>query len=100
MIPLSHGLILSSILLILGLTSLLIHKNILLILISLEIMINAVALALVTVGSYWNQVDGQIMYILVITLGASESGIGLALLVQCYRRFKTLNINKLSEMHG
>ncbi|ANF16959.1 NADH:ubiquinone oxidoreductase subunit K [Buchnera aphidicola (Schlechtendalia chinensis)] len=100
MIPLSHALILSSILLILGLTSLLIQKNILLMLISLEIMINAVALALVVVGSYWNQVDGQIMYILIITLGASESGIGLALLVKCYKRFKTLNINKLSEMHG
>ncbi|XBC38327.1 MAG: NADH-quinone oxidoreductase subunit NuoK [Buchnera aphidicola (Floraphis choui)] len=100
MISLFHGLALSSILLILGLISLLIHKNVLFMLISLEIMINAVALASVVVGSYWNQVDGQIMYILIITFGASESGIGLALLVQCYRQFRTLNIDKLSEMHG
>lgn len=100
MIPLSHGLMLSSTLLILGLMSLMMHKNILFMLISLEIMINAVALALVVVGSYWNQVDGQIMYILILTLGASESGIGLVLLVQCYRQFKTLNVDKLSEMHG
>ncbi|QCI23190.1 NADH-quinone oxidoreductase subunit NuoK [Buchnera aphidicola] len=100
MISLFHGLVLSSILLILGLISLIMHRNILFMLISLEIMINAVSLALVVVGSYWNQVDGQIMYILILTLGASESGIGLALLVQCYRQFKTLDINKLSEMHG
>ncbi|XBC40891.1 MAG: NADH-quinone oxidoreductase subunit NuoK [Buchnera aphidicola (Nurudea yanoniella)] len=100
MIPLFHGLFLSSVLLILGFLSLIIHKNILCMLISLEIMLNAAALALVVVGSYWNQVDGQIMYILIVTLGASESGIGLALLIQCYRKFKTLNIDKLSEMHG
>ncbi|XBC37803.1 MAG: NADH-quinone oxidoreductase subunit NuoK [Buchnera aphidicola (Meitanaphis elongallis)] len=100
MIPLSHCLILPSILLILGLISLVMHKSILFMLISLEIMINAAALALVVVGSYWNQVDGQIMYILIVTLGAAESGIGLALLVQCYRQFKTANIDKLSEMHG
>ncbi|XBC39375.1 MAG: NADH-quinone oxidoreductase subunit NuoK [Buchnera aphidicola (Nurudea shiraii)] len=100
MISLFHGLILSSILLMLGFLSLIIHKNLLFMLISLEIMINAVSLALVTVGSYWNQVDGQIMYILILTVGASESGIGLALLIQCYRKLKTLDVDKLSEMHG
>ncbi|AAO26886.1 NADH dehydrogenase I chain K [Buchnera aphidicola str. Bp (Baizongia pistaciae)] len=100
MIPLSHGLILAFFLFSLGFVSLVMHKNILFMLISLEIMINSAALALVVVGNYWNQVDGQIMYILILTLGASESSIGLALLIQCYRHFKTLNIDKLSEMNG
>ena len=100
MIPLFHGLVLVSILFVLGLISLIMHKNILFMLISLEIMINAVALGLIIVSNYWNQIDGQIRYILILTIGASESSVGLALLIQCYKRFKTLNIDNLSEMSG
>ncbi|QCI19741.1 MAG: NADH-quinone oxidoreductase subunit NuoK [Buchnera aphidicola (Brevicoryne brassicae)] len=100
MISLFHGLFLSLVLFLLGLTSLIVRRNILFILISLEIMMNAVGLALIVVGSYWQQADGQIMYIFVITLAATEAGIALALLLQFYRRQKTLNIDILSEMHG
>ncbi|CAL4320270.1 NADH-quinone oxidoreductase subunit K [Buchnera aphidicola (Protaphis terricola)] len=100
MISLFHCLFLSLILFTLGLTSLIVRRNVLFILISLEIMMNAVALALVTVGSYWKQPDGQIMYMLTITLAASEASIALALLLQLYRTRKTLNINVLSEMSG
>jgi NADH-quinone oxidoreductase subunit K len=100
MISLFQGLFLSLVLFVLGLTSLMIRRNILFILISLEIMINAVGLALVCAGSYWQQPDGQIMYIFVITLAASEASIALALLLQFYKRQKTLNVDILSEMHG
>lgn len=100
MISLFHGLFLSLILFILGLTSLMFRRSILFILISLEIMMNSVGLALIVVGSYWQQVDGQIMYIFVITLAASEAGIALALLLQFYKRQKILNVDILSEMHG
>lgn len=100
MISLFHGLFLSLILFILGLTSLMIRRNILFLLISLEIMINAVGLALIIVGSYWKQVDGQIMYIFTITLAAAEASIALALLLQFYKRNKTLNIDILNEMKG
>jgi NADH-quinone oxidoreductase subunit K len=67
-------------------------------LISLEIMMNAAGLALIVVSSYWQQPDGQIMYILAITLAASEASIALSLLLQLYRYKKTLNIDVLSEM--
>ncbi|QCI25384.1 NADH-quinone oxidoreductase subunit NuoK [Buchnera aphidicola (Sitobion avenae)] len=100
MISLFHGLFLSLILFILGLTSLIVRRNILFILISLEIMMNSAGLALIVVGSYWHQPDGQIMYIFAITLAASEASIALALLLQLYRRNKTLNIDILSEMNG
>ena len=100
MIPLQHGLILAAILFVLGLTGLLIRRNLLFMLISLEIMINAAALALVVAGSYWQQPDGQVMYILAITLAAAEASIGLALLLQMYRRRQTLNIDTVSEMRG
>ena len=79
MIPLTHGLILAAILFVLGLTGLVIRRNLLFMLISLEIMINAAALAFVVAGSYWGQADGQIMYILAISLAAAEASIGLAL---------------------
>lgn len=100
MIPLEHGLILAAILFALGLTGLLIRRNLLFILISLEIMINAVALAFVVAGSFWQQPDGQVMYILVISLAAAEASIGLALLLQLHRRRQTLNVDSVSEMRG
>ncbi|WP_367680622.1 NADH-quinone oxidoreductase subunit NuoK [Candidatus Fukatsuia anoeciicola] len=100
MIPLQHSLILATILFILGLTGLLIRRNLLFILISLEIMINGAALIFVAAGSYWCQPDGQIMYIFAISLAAVEASIGLALLLQFYRCRHTLNIDILSEMRG
>lgn len=100
MIPLEHGLLLAAILFVLGLTGLIIRRNLLFMLISLEIMVNAAALAFVVAGSYWNQPDGQVMYILAISLAAAEASIGLALLLQLYRRRQTLNIDTISEMRG
>lgn len=100
MIPLTHGLILAAILFVLGLTGLVIRRNLLFMLISTEIMINAAALAFVVAGSYWGQADGQIMYILAISLAAAEASIGLALLLQLHRRRQNLNIDSVSELRG
>lgn len=100
MIPLHHGLILAAVLFILGFTCLVIRRNLLFMLIGLEVMINAAALAFVVGGSYWNQPDGQVMYILAISLAAAEASIGLALLLQLHRRRQDLDIDKVSEMRG
>lgn len=100
MIPLSHGLILAAILFVLGLTGMMIRRNLLFMLLGLEIMINASALAFIVAGSYWGQAEGQVMYILAITLTAAEASIGLALLLQLHRRRGTLDIDTVSEMHG
>lgn len=100
MIPLSHGLTLAAFLFVLGLTGMIIRRNLLFMLLGLEIMINASALAFVVAGSYWGQEDGQVMYILTITLAAAEASVGLALLLQLHRRRCTLDIDTVSEMHG
>ncbi|CAK9885440.1 MAG: NADH-quinone oxidoreductase subunit K [Candidatus Erwinia impunctatus] len=100
MIPLQYGLILAAMLFVIGLTGVVVRRNILFMLISVEIMINAAALAFVVAGSYWGSADGQIMFILAITLAAAEASIGLALLVQLHRRSQNLNIDKISEMRG
>ncbi len=100
MIPMEHGLALAAILFATGFAGLLVRRNILFVLMSLEVMMNATALAFVVAGSRWVQPDGQVMFILVITLAAAEASIGLAILLQLYRRFNTLDVDAASEMRG
>jgi NADH-quinone oxidoreductase subunit K len=99
-IPMEHGLALAALLFSLGLIGLMVRRNILFVLMSLEVMMNATALAFVVAGSRWVQADGQVMFILVITLAAAEASIGLAILLQLYRRFNTLDVDAASEMRG
>jgi NADH-quinone oxidoreductase subunit K len=99
-IPLEHGLAVAGVLFCLGLAGLLVRRNILFVLMSLEVMMNSAALAFVVAGSRWAQPDGQVMFILVISLAAAEASIGLAILLQLYRRFHTLDIDAASEMRG
>ena len=99
-IPMEHGLALAGVLFSIGLLGLMVRRNILFVLMSLEVMMNAAALAFVVAGARWLQADGQIMYILVITLAAAEASIGLAILLQLHRRFNTLDIDAASEMRG
>ncbi len=99
-IPLEHGLGVAAFLFIIGLTGIMVRRNILFLLMSIEIMMNATALAFVVGGSRWAQPDGQIMFILILTLAAAEAAVGLALVIQFYRRYKSLDIDTASEMRG
>ena len=81
-IPLEHGLALAGALFALGLVGLMVRRNILFVLMSLEIMMNAAALAFVVAGSRWGAPDGQVMFILVLSLAAAEASIGLAILLE------------------
>lgn len=99
-IPMEHGLILSAILFALGLYGVMVRRNLMFMLMSLEIMMNAAALAFVLGGSIWGQPDGQVMFILILTLAAAEASIGLAIVLQFYHRFHHLDVDAASEMHG
>ena len=99
-IPIEHGLILASILFSVGLIGVLTRRNIVFVLMSLEIMLNASALAFIVAGSRWGQADGQVMFIMILTLAAAEGAIGLGLIIQMFRQFKTIDINVLSNMKG
>tara|TARA_R110002050_G_scaffold85133_4_gene181705 strand:+ start:475 stop:783 length:309 start_codon:yes stop_codon:yes gene_type:complete len=99
-IPLSHVLILASILFTIGFVGVIVRKNTLFILMSLEVMLNAVGVAFIGAGSVWQQADGQVMFILVLTLAAAEVAVGLALLIQMQKRFKSLDIDLLSKLKG
>lgn len=99
-IPLEHGLLLAGILFGLGLIGLLVRRNLIFILMSLEIMLNAAGLAFIVAGSWHGQPDGQVMFLFILTMTAAEAAIGLALVVQLHYYFKTLDADVVSRMWG
>lgn len=100
MIPLELGLGLAVVLFGLGLIGVLVRRNIVFILLSIEIMLNACGLAFVTVGSCLNQPDGQVMFFFILTMAAAEVAVGLGLVLQMYHKFKTLDTDSANRMRG
>jgi NADH-quinone oxidoreductase subunit K len=99
-LPLDQALIAATALFLIGLFGVLVRKNIVFILMSIELMLNAAGLAFVAAGSRWNQADGQVMLIFVLATAAAEVAVGLTLVLQLYRQFKTLDVDAASEMRG
>ncbi|PSR52586.1 NADH-quinone oxidoreductase subunit NuoK [Adhaeribacter arboris] len=99
-IPMEHGLVLAGILFMLGLISVLIRRNIIFMLVSVEIMLNAAGLAFIVAGARWAQPEGQVMFIFIITMAAAEVSVGLALILQLYHQLKTLDSDAANQMHG
>ncbi len=99
-IPMEHVLILAMLLFSCGLLGLMLRRNIIFMLMSLEVMLNAAALVFVAAGSYWNQADGQIIYMLILSVAAAEVAVGLGLVLQIQRRFKTLDMDEATRMRG
>ncbi|HEX5545685.1 MAG TPA: NADH-quinone oxidoreductase subunit NuoK [Nitrospira sp.] len=96
----THALILAMILFCLGLIGVLMRRNILYMLLSIEIMLNAAGLAFIAAGARWGQADGQIMYLLILTLAAAEVSVALGIVLQVSSRFQTLDADAISEMKG
>lgn len=92
--------LLAGILMVLGVIGVVIRKNILFILMSVEVMMNAAGLAFIAGGSRWGQADGQVMFIFILAVAAAEVAIGLAMILQVYHQHKSLDIDKLREMNG
>jgi NADH-quinone oxidoreductase subunit K len=98
---LSHqALLLAGVLLVLGLAGVLVRRNVVFVLLSIEVMLNAAGLAFVAAGSAWAQADGQVMLFFVLTMAAAEVSVGLALLLLLYQRFRTLDVDAAGEMRG
>lgn len=99
-IPLQHVLLLAALLFSLGLMGLMLRRNIIFMLMSLEVMLNAAALAFVAAGANWGQADGQVVFLLILSVAAAEVAVGLGLVLQIQRRFKTLNMDTTNRMRG
>jgi NADH-quinone oxidoreductase subunit K len=92
--------LLAAALFVLGIVGVIIRKDIIFMLLSVEIMLNASGLAFIAAGAKWGQPEGQIMFIFILAMAAAEVSIGLALILQVYHQHKSLNIDMLKEMNG
>ncbi len=99
-VPLEHGLLLASALFALGLLGFLVRRNLIIMLVCVEIMLNAAGLAFVMAGAHWGQVDGQIMFIFILTMAAAEVAVGLAIILQFHWRYQSLDVDQASSMKG
>ena len=84
----------------LGLIGLLVRRNVIFMLMSIEIMLNAAGLAFIVAGSRWGQADGQVMFMFILAMAAAEVAVGLALILQMSQRLKTLDVDMASQMRG
>ena len=91
MIPLEHYLVVSAILFAIGTAGVFLRKNLITILLSIEIMLNAVNLTFVAFGRSLGAVDGQIITFFVMTVAAAEAAVGLAIIIALYRHRESLN---------
>jgi NADH-quinone oxidoreductase subunit K len=99
-IPMTHGLTVAGLLFSLGLAGVLVRRNIIFILMSIEVMLNAAGLAFVVAGSRWGQTDGQIMFLFILAMAAAEVAVGLALVLQLYHRLGTLDADAAATLRG
>ncbi|MEH6466058.1 MAG: NADH-quinone oxidoreductase subunit NuoK [Porticoccus sp.] len=99
-IPLDHVLLLASLLFICGLLGLMMRRNVIFILISLEVMLNSSAVAFVAAGARWGQADGQIIFMLILAVAAAEVAVGLGLVIQIQRRLKSLDMDDADRLRG
>lgn len=99
-IPLEHVMALAATLFLIGLVGVLVRRNLIFLLMSLEIMMNACGLAFIAAGARWGAPDGQIMYMLILALAAAEVAVALGLLLQLERRLGSLDIDAASELQG
>jgi NADH-quinone oxidoreductase subunit K len=100
MITLGHYLILSGFIFTLGALGVLIRRNVLIILMSVELMLNAANLALIAFSRYKGMVEGQVIVLIVIVVAAAEAAVGLALLVEVFRQRRSVDLPGFNILKG
>lgn len=99
-VPINHVMLLAGTLFSCGMMGLMLRRNIIFMLMSLEVMLNAAALAFVAAGARWSQPDGQVIFMLILTIAAAEVAVGLGLVLQIQRRFKTLDMDQAKRLRS
>ncbi|MFI5182183.1 MAG: NADH-quinone oxidoreductase subunit NuoK [Thermoanaerobaculia bacterium] len=100
MVPLTHYLALSFLLFILGVVGVLVRRNLLTVLMSIELMLNAVNLNLVAFSRQLGDLTGQVFTVFIIAVAAGEAAIGLAIIISLYRLKGSVNLDDAAEMKG
>lgn len=100
-VPLEHILVLAAVLFFLGMGGLLAWRtNLIMMLVSIEVMLNAVMLVFVAGSARWGNADGQIFAIFIMALTSAEVSLALAMVVYLHRRKRTVNTDMFNEMKG
>lgn len=100
MVPLNWYLMLSAVVFMVGVFGFLTRRNIIIMFISVELMLNAVNISLVAFSHYLQDMRGQILVIFIITVAAAEAVIGLAIIIALFRNKDTVHVDEMSEMKG
>jgi NADH-quinone oxidoreductase subunit K len=98
MVPLYYYLVLSSIVFMLGVVGVLIRRNIIIILLSIELMFNAANINFVAFAHYLQSINGQVFVFFVMTVAAAEVAIGLAIIIAVYRHREIVNVEQINLM--
>ncbi|MAE74911.1 MAG: NADH-quinone oxidoreductase subunit NuoK [Bdellovibrionaceae bacterium] len=99
-VGLNHYLFLSALLFSVGMMTVLLRRNLIVMLMGIELMLNAVNLSFVAFSHYTQNLNGQIMVFFVMTVAAAEAGVGLALAVNVFKKFKEINIQQFEKLKG
>jgi NADH-quinone oxidoreductase subunit K len=92
--------LLAGVLFALGLTGIVVRRNLLFMLMSVEIMLNAAGLAFVAAGARWGHADGQVMFLFILSMAAAEVSVGLALLLRIQHRLGAVDADAAAHMRG
>jgi NADH-quinone oxidoreductase subunit K len=98
--PMEYGLVLAAVLFLIGLGGVLVRRNLIMVLASIDIMLNAAGLAFVVAGARWGKADGQVMFLFILAMAAAEVSVGLALTLRFRQLFKRLDIDEADRMRG
>ncbi len=99
-VPLEYGLVLAAVLFVIGLGGVLVRRNLIIVLASIEIMLNSAGLAFVVAGARWGKADGQVMFLFILAMAAAEVSVGLALALRFRQLFGRLDVDEADRMKG
>jgi NADH-quinone oxidoreductase subunit K len=99
MTPVSYVMVLSGILFAIGVLGVLIRRNIIVMFMSIELMLNAVNLSFIGLSQRIGSIDGQVIVFFVITVAAAEAAVGLGIIISLFRNRATVNANELNLLH-
>ncbi|MEN8263256.1 MAG: NADH-quinone oxidoreductase subunit NuoK [Nitrospirota bacterium] len=100
MVPLSWYIILSGVMFSIGVFGFLARRNLIIIFMSIELMLNSVNVSLVAFSHYLQSINGQILVFFIITVAAAEAAIGLAILIAFYKNNPTIKVDEINLMKG
>jgi NADH-quinone oxidoreductase subunit K len=100
MIPLNWYISLSAVVFIVGVAGFLMRRNIIIMFMSIELMLNAVNISLVSFSHYLNDMKGQVMVFFIIAVAAAEAAIGLGIIIALFRNKPNVHVDEANEMKG